>query len=352
MPHFWFCYIRYPKTHAIDRFHSLIYTNDLGKFIQRTLDVGRWTLENPNLEFLTSKVQRSLPQLNTEGIILREIFTDLEIPRFVMPYYEGFNTLESGKLWLGIYRRKDDFPLNFLIELCRLCEETRIGNIGVSNWRSLVIKGIEKTDRIKWEKLLSKYGINVRHAANELNWQTEDDSPEGAALKQYLVKKLGEKDVRTFGLAFAIKMRHKSEVFGSVIIRREPMFRFGKFEPSFFGFLDSFDVFYAQDFNPHTRKRKTFRVGIPKSRLPEEIMKLSKKYYNELTAVKTENPFAKKVSKNKITESKVYRCKDCWTVFDEKTEGSSFENINADYVCPICESEKNTFESVTNDNLV
>ena len=365
VPHFWFCYIRYPKTNTVERFHSLVYSEDLRKFIRRMLDFGLLALEKQNSDTgnrtlnigklkpetisvnSVSNLQSPMFNVNTEGIILREIVTDLNIPRFVMPYYEGINILPDGKLWLGIYRRKDDFPVKFLIELCQLCEETRIGNIGISNWRSLVIKGIEKSDRLKWEKLLGKYGINVRHAANELNWQTEDDSPSGAALKQYLVKKLGRMDMRTFGLVFAIKMRHKSEVFGSVIIRREPMFRFGNFEPSFFGLFDSYDIFYAQDFNPHTRKRKTFRLGIPKSRLPEELANLSKKYFTEFTGTKkTVRSIIKPASKINPTTQTIYRCKDCWSVFDETTEGISFEETSTDYICPMCEAAKTEFEIV------
>jgi len=50
----------------------------------------------------------------------------------------------------------------------------------------LIIKGIENKHRNLWDKLLGKYGINVRHAANELNWQVEDLSPEGLSLKKPL----------------------------------------------------------------------------------------------------------------------------------------------------------------------
>jgi hypothetical protein len=38
--------------------------------------------------------------------------------------------------------------------------------------------------------LLEKFQINMRHAANELNFQVEDNSVEALNLKQYLVKNL------------------------------------------------------------------------------------------------------------------------------------------------------------------
>jgi rubredoxin len=339
IPHFWFCYIRFPKTNTIERFHKLVYTQDLATFSKQ--------LEN-NLQL--SKSSETFGKLDTiefENVIFRQNESDLTIPRFVMPYYEGVNRQTDGKLWLGIYRRNEDFSVKFLTEMCLLCEETRIGKICVTNWRSLIIKGISKEDRFKWEKLLGKHGINVRHANNELNWQTEEDSIKGFKLKQYLVKQFDAMDVRTFGLVFAIKTRHKSEVFGSVIIRREPLFKFGKYEFNPFGFFESYDIFYAEDFNPHTRKRKTFRLGIPKSRLSEELLKLAKKYYSELASEKKTDKI--KLKQAVLLENKahmVHRCGDCWTVFDEITEGVVFEKMDEHYCCPVCEADKTAFQLV------
>jgi rubredoxin len=340
IPHFWFCYIRFPKTNTIERFPKLVYTQDLAVFSKQFED----SLAKPSKD---SEAFGGLGGFDAENVIFRQIDSDLSIPRFVMPYYEGVNGQTDGKLWLGIYRRNEDFSVKFLTEMCQLCEETRMGNICVTNWRSLIIKGISKEDRFKWEKLLGKHGINVRHANNELNWQTEEDSVKGFKLKQYLVKEFDAMDVRTFGLVFAIKTRHKSEVFGSIIIRREPLFKFGKYEFNPFGLLESYDIFYAEDFNPHTRKRKTFRVGIPKSRLSEELLKLAKKYYAELASegkkvkikLKQEDLLVKNVKM-------VHRCTDCWTVFDAHTEGETFENKENDYKCPICDADKAAFELV------
>jgi rubredoxin len=346
IPHFWFCYIRFPKTNTIERFPTLIYTQDIAVFSKQLED---W-LTKP---FKGSETFGKLAAIEFENVIFRQIDNDLTIPRFVMPYYEGVNRQTDGKLWLGIYRRNEDFSVKFLTEMCQLCEETRIGNICITNWRSLIIKGISKEDRFKWEKLLGKHGINVRHANNELNWQTEEDSIKGFKLKQYLVKQFDAMDVRTFGLVFAIKTRHKSEVFGSVIIRREPLFKFGKYEFNPFGLLESYDIFYAEDFNPHTRKRKTFRVGIPKSRLSEELLKLAKKYYAELASEKKTVKI--KLKQEDLLEKKVkmvHRCKDCWTVFDAHTEGGvAFENIASDYVCPVCEADKTSFELVNSHEM-
>jgi hypothetical protein len=345
IPHFWFCYVRFPKSNTIERFSKLVYTQDIAVFAKQ-LEANLLKNESKSLEngFYMAQTRHQAESM-TEGSIFRQIESDLTIPRFVIPYYEGVNRQSDGKLWLGIYRRNDLFPVNFLIELCQLCEETRIGTVCITNWRSLIIKGIAREDRFKWERLLGKYGINVRHANNELNWQTEDDSPKGRALKHYLVKKFDAIDVRTFGLVFAIKTRHKSEVFGSVIIRREPFFRVGKFTFDPFSLFGSYDIFYAEDFNPHTRKRKTFRTGVAKSMLADELLKLTKKYYAELTGEKKRLRFKVKPAPIKAESTSIYhRCRHCWTIFDAHTEGSFAEKET--YSCPICDADKTAFEAV------
>jgi hypothetical protein len=328
IPHFWYCYIRFPKTNTIERFPKLVYTQSIAAFAkQLEAQIEKKVLKMDNVLTI---------DFETDEMIFRQIEQDLTIPRFLMPYYEGINWQSEDKVWLGIYRRNETFSVPFLMEVCQLCEANRIGNICITNWRSLIIKDIPKGDRLQWEKLLGKHGINVRHATNELNWQTEDDSEKGFKLKQYLVKSFDELDARTYGLVFALKTRHKSEVFGSVIIRREPLFRIGKYEFDFFGLLGTYNIFYAEDFNPHTRKRKTFQTGLSKARLPEALLSLAKKYYRELAIVHKTLKIKVKQDKNMELSAVMHmRCRDCWTVLEPKMS-----------ICPTCEAEMVTFEQV------
>jgi hypothetical protein len=328
IPHFWYCYIRLPKTNTIERFPKLIYTPSIAVFAKQLEEqILKHSLEIKNILSIDFEI---------DEIIFRQIEQDLTIPRFMMPYYEGINAQSEDKVWLGIYRRNETFSVQFLMALCQLCEANQIGNICITNWRSLIIKDIPKADRLQWEKLLGKHGINVRHATNELNWQTEDDSEKGFKLKQYLVKSFDELDARTYGLVFAVKTRHKSEVFGSVIIRREPLFRIGKYEFDFFGLFGLYNIFYAEDFNPHTRKRKTFQTGLSKARLPEALLSLTKKYYRELIVIHKTLKINVKQDKNTASfVEKHTRCRDCWTVLDSQMT-----------ICPTCDAEMATFEQV------
>jgi rubredoxin len=346
VPHFWFLFVRFPKTNRIERFPMLVYGQDLA-ILAHKIEVALLTIVPFPDDFL-EKIS-----LHTEGVIFRQMGNDLTIPRFVMPYFEGVNTDRTGKMWLGIYRRNEQFSVDFMIELCQLCQECRVGNIGITAWKSLIIKGIDPKNRFLFEKLLGKHGINVRHGHIELNWQTEDDSPKGFRLKRYLVKQFDAMDVRTFGLVFAIKTRHKSEVFGSVIIRRHGFFEIGGFD--FWGFFGVYDIFYAEDFNPHTRRRRTHQLSVPRWRLANELLNLSKKYFQQLTGEKRALRItAKKTPKSlgeKAVLPEIHQCTSCQTVYDARfgalevgiTEGVAFADLPSDFVCPTCDGEKAGF---------
>ena len=351
VPHFWFLFVRYPKTNRIERFPMLVYGQDLANLAQK-IEVA-FSIITPFPDDFLEKIS-----LHTEGSLFRQIENDLTIPRFVMPYFEGVNTDRTGRMWLGIYRRDEQFSVKFLIELCQLCQETRVGNIGITAWKTLIIKGIDPKNRFLFEKLLGKHGINVRHGHIELNWQTEDDSPKGFRLKRYLVEQFDAMDVRTFGLVFAIKTRHKSEVFGSVIIRRHGFFKIGDFD--FWGFLGVYDIFYAEDFNPHTRRRRTHQLSVPRWRLANELLNLSKKYFQQLTGEKRAlKIIAKKTPKmldNTLISREIYQCSDCLTIYDARfgasevgiTEGVAFADLPDFFVCPTCDAPKSTFHVLEN----
>src|SRR3712207_8245214 len=73
----------------------------------------------------------------------------------------------------------------------------------------LIIKGIQTSHRNLWDYTLGRYRINVRHAANELNWQVEDYDEEGLMLKRHIIRHFDKEDVRTYGLSFAVQTNAK-----------------------------------------------------------------------------------------------------------------------------------------------
>jgi len=342
---YWFLYVRFPKTNQLYCWPSLIYAEDISaisKLIEHEL------LENKDLFY-------DQPAINAEllyekiaaknSIVKQPIQQHLKLPDFQLPYYEGFNSYGNHKLWLGIYRRNESFAVNLLKDVCKICSKTRVGQLHVTPWKSLIIKGIEPKDRKYWGRILDKYQINVRHASNELNWQLENLCPEGLLLKQELVKQFEEADLRTYRLSFAIKTHLKSGLFGSVIIRK---------------IIDeqeqvTFEIHHTRDFNPNTKDFIVYKINLKREQLGTELSDLCNTYYrlrlNQELEVLSE--VAVEEASTKAEAYFVYQCKDCLTIYDQFwgdelndiPAGTDFEDLST-YNCPTCDAPKEDFLAV------
>ncbi|MEO6721534.1 MAG: rubredoxin, partial [Ferruginibacter sp.] len=208
---YWHLFIRFPKTNIIYEWDQLCHTNDIPgitKSIEQIIISNRSAyIDNPNADGAQLFSALSTANLNT-----RPAEKSAELPRFNLPYYEGLNRYDN-KYWLGIYQRDELFNVAFLKDICQLCSDIKSCQLCCTAWKTIMIKGIEEEDKQRWNLLLEKYQINMRHAANELNFQVEDNSVEALELKNYLVKNLSIDDTRTFGVCIGIKTRKKSEIF-------------------------------------------------------------------------------------------------------------------------------------------
>jgi rubredoxin len=345
--HFWHLFIRFPKTNVVYEWKDMLYTNDLvrmSKLIESLIFLYREQFcenEHANGDSLYHLMK-------DEIFITQSVDKPLKLPGFNLPYYEGLNRYNE-KSWLGIYRRDELFPVQFLKEVCLLCLETKIGQICSTPWKSLIIKAIEEKNREQWSNLLAKHQVNVRHAANELNFQVEDNCREGIEIKKYLVSNLHNDDIRTFGVCIGIKTRKKSEVFSSILVRQRPLLRIGNVN-----LFNLYDILCAKDFNPNERTGFVFSSGNPKFVLAEQLRKaiLAYNYFHEK---QMEIPIAKPAAKEpdngikKITY--VNQCIHCHTVYDDSVgepengikAGTLFAQLSQDYCCPLCEAGKEAF---------
>jgi rubredoxin len=347
--HFWHLFIRFPKTNVIYEWADIVYTNDIARMSK---DIEAVILD-PDKSFYDNEDASgdALYALISAGnYITKPAETKLKLPDFNLPYYEGLNRY-FDKSWLGIYRRDELFSTEFLKELCSLCLQTKVGQLCSTPWKSIVIKGIEEKDRIKWNRLLAKHQVNVRHAANELNFQVEDNSAKGLALKNYIVKKLNADDVRTFGVCFGIKCRQKSEVFSTILVKRRPLFRIGGM-----GFFHFYDVLCAKNFNPNERTGFVFSSFNTKSMLPEQLRRAVIAFYN-YQAKQPKQPKVKPKTIIQVTPEKkefVQQCPQCKTVYDEAVgdpengiaPGVLFEQLPSAYCCPLCEAPVSDYQKV------
>lgn len=347
-PHFWHLFIRFPRTNVIYEWDQLVYTNDVARMSKHIEGLifqhAEQFYDNPaaNGDHLFQLVKQ-------ESYITKTAEASARLPAFNLPYYEGLNRYHD-KYWLGIYRRDELFDIAFLKDICRLCLQTKIGQVCSTPWKSLIIKNITEKDRPLWNNLLAKHQVNVRHAANELNFQVEDNCQEGLKLKRYLLRRLNNEDIRTFGICIGIKTRRKSEVFSSILVRRRPLLSIAGL-----GLFFVYDILCAQDFNPNERTGFVFSKDNPKFLLAEQLRRAILLYYrqqlNSIHAIEKAAIPKKETAPAGEKPAQVHQCPHCFTVYDEAfgepangiPKGTSFAALPADYTCPLCEAEKSEF---------
>lgn len=333
---YWHFYIRFPKTNQFYQWPSLVYSDDIALLAKITEDV----IFNQKEHFFDQKVNELFFYKTVSSKIRTSVnhrSEPLKVPDFYLPYYEGFNKYGNNKYWLGVYRRNELFPLEFLKDVCNLCIKTRNGQIYTTPWKSIIVKGIEQPDRIAWGAILDRYRLNVRHAANELNWQIEDLCKEGLSLKQQLVREFEEADLRTYRLSFAIKTQSQTGLLGSIVIKKQ--------SPGIF------TIQHTRDFNPNSKSLIAYKDELSANELAPALAELCERYYS-ISAKDTgpANSREQKSGSNEPARRQVHQCKNCLSIYDERygdelngiTAGTCFENIE-DYTCPVCESAKADF---------
>ncbi|QIX62213.1 rubredoxin [Hymenobacter sp. BT18] len=341
---YWHLHLRFPRTGHLYTWPHLVYSEDvpgLSAAIERVLlpTVGQFDND------LTTAGIRLYAQVSAaQPLGPRVVAGPLALPPFMLPYYEGFN--RSGQqLWLGIYRRNEQFSLAFLRDMAQVCLQTRVGQLCTTPWKSLIIKGISPADRPQWDAVLCRHRLNVRHAANELNWQVEDNCPTGLALKHELVRYLNEEDVRTYQLCFAIKTRPQTGLFGSIIIRTQP----GRA-----GGAEQYEVLHTRDFNPNSRDFVSFRQQVRPDMLGWYLAELCHLFYAQIgaqTPLEPETTAQLPAENPRSATTPLSRCRRCLTVYDPAygdpqqgvAPGTTWAAL-PNYHCPTCEAPAAEFE--------
>jgi len=270
--HYWHLFIRFPKTNIVYEWKDVVHTESIAPMslrIEETIlqEAGRF-YDNPEADG-----EALYALVSNQGMNCKAAGGPLALPPFKLPYYEGLNRYQD-RYWLGIYRRDELFSIKFLKEVCQLCIDTGINEICTTPWKTIIIKNIVEEKRKDWNNLLDEYQINVRHAANELNFQVEDNNMDALKLKQHLVKYLNDDDTRTFGVCIGIKTRKKSEVFCSILVKRKPVIRIGSW-----GLFYMYDILCAKDYNPNERTAFVFSRDNPKFVLAEQLRRAVLSFY-------------------------------------------------------------------------
>lgn len=346
MGNYWFLHIRFPGTNIFYRWSTLVYSDDIAGLCK--------FLEAPLLQTVVD-----IPQAGEElGRRMERLAADsgefhfhsLSQPfieqLFKLPYYEGFNAYQD-RLWLGVYRRSETFTVAFLKDICTICIRNRVGQVYTTPWKSIIIKDILPGDRSEWDAILDKHRINLRHALNELNWQTEDYNLDGIMLKHQLVGELNALDVRTYKLCFGIKIHGKTGVWGSVILR----YLSGAGERSWY------QIQRTSDFNPNSKDLIVYRDRVKRADLCSELIGLCDEFYifQELSRPRANEDVAPVVVDEEGEAVVIYQCQRCLTRYDPSwgdltqavPAGVPFADLPAGYICSVCGAARNSFRLLT-----
>ncbi len=332
---YWYVYLRFRHIQQAPwQMPLLVYTEDLVK-VAKALEeeeVAERGWDYKKLyEFLTDNVQ-----MNTQPVT-----ENLVLPETHFPYYEGIHRQADEKYWLGLYWRNNQYKISTLKAIVERCIEMEVDKVTMTPWKSFIIKGILEKDRLSWEKLMGKFGMNLRHSALELNWHLPALDQEALDLKFYLVRELDKQDISTYGLTFTIKTSSDITLFTSVVIEKEE--NIGK---------DMYNLLYSKNFNPNLTEYEYYAKDVHKSVLASLVVELSKVYYDSLHEQQSESPKVKSIRDN--IEKELYQCGCCQTVYDAEygdpaagtPSGTAFLQLPPNYKCPTCGTGKEGYHKM------
>ncbi len=340
---YWYLYIRDPrKGNMLECWPRLIFGQDIPKIAKE--------IEKLFLEFLPFTVEELYLMFRNNHIRInyKAIPNKLKFQNTAFPYYEGLNAMLNNQYWLGLYWRNNQYDIDFMTAACRLCQETNISKINIIPWKAFIIKGVKSSDRLRWEKLMGKFGINERHSSLELNWHLPVRDSEALELKRFLVRELDQQDISTHGLTFTIKTNREMFYFTSLVIEKcqEADAKPGEY----------YNILYARNFNPTLIAYQTYVRSVTKEMIPAILIELSKLYFRQL------NPEKVQVHEDAKPEIQfnpgliAYQCPNCLTIYDTKfgdavsqiPPGVPFNDLPDSYVCHVCGSTKKYFMAIQN----
>ncbi|MDN5204335.1 rubredoxin domain-containing protein [Fulvivirgaceae bacterium BMA10] len=345
---YWFLYLRFPRGEKVlEEWPVLVFSYDIPKVAKVLEEIYFDQGQLPINELFEHTINR----VSTNN---RNIENKLKLPEGIFPYYEGFHKMEGDNYWLGLYWRNNKYDIEFIKHFCDLCMTAdTVKQIIITPWKSFIIKGIQWKERIKWEKLLGKFGINIRHSSVELNWHLPLLDKQALELKRYLVRAFDQNDISTYGLTFTIKTA-PMVLFTSIVIEKNRTSRYAhKYD-----LITTFNILYSKDFNPNSTEYMTFAEEVEKEDLAPLLMELSKMYYKQLKY--SPAPKAVTTTKPGVLFTKVYQCKNCLTIYNKDygdpesgiVAGTSFEMLPDTYRCPLCDEHKSNYELMEVHELI
>lgn len=236
--------------------------------------------------------------------------------------------------------------------MCDLCFDCKIGENLYYSLESFIIKGIPKERKLDWEKFLGKKGINVRRSL-ELNWHLPVATEWALNLKTFLVRTLDQFDISTYGLTFGLSdYNREGHYFTSIVVEKNESPK----DLKSIKIRNTYNILFAKNFDPNTKEYIVHTQDVDKLELPNILIELSKKYFEELgnTVFEANTTTVKK--EKKIEET--HQCPECLTIYTPEfgdviqgiEKGVLFKDLPRVLLFP-CDSPKTNFIVLTGQQL-
>jgi len=339
---YWYLNLKLPHWDKFVYYPVLIFSYDIPKISE---EIEKIYKDADEVNELFDLINATLQTNN------RTIEKELEVFYEPFPYYEGMNKIGTGGYWLGLYWRNNRYDLSFLKDFSDFCLDHKIGKICITPWKSFIVKGIYKKDKISLEKFLGKRGINVRHSSLELNWHLPLADKEALNLKEFIVKSFDQNDISTYGMTFGISNHGENKTyFTTAMVEKNK-------NPDIvknFQVRPTYNVLHSKNFHPNTRDYVVYAQDVDKIELPGLLMELSKMYFEKLGEVGIEKELKKEAEKLPVL-TEVHQCSECMTIYDsafgdQKAKvkpNTLFGDLPENYRCNVCEGSKELFVKTT-----
>lgn len=322
---FWYVYLRLDKRKETRwQLPVMVYSDDIA-IVSRAIE--QFYTNDPDISY--QAISRQL--IEEVRVNYQPVTEELVFPDTIFPYYEGINRMSDGRYWLGLYWRENKYNTEILKAICERCLQTEVGKICLTPWKSFIVKGIQENDRIGWEKLMGKAGMNLRHSALEMNWHLPALDQEALELKIYLVRTLDQQDISTYGLTFTIKSNDDITLFTNIVIEKS----------NNTGHDPTYNILYSKDFNPNSGEYIRYATEVNREVIAPLLIELSQIYFDQLAEEVTDRPGLQYTD---LISRPMYQCQHCLTVYDEQygdpargvAASTPFTNLPESYRCPVC----------------
>lgn len=248
---------------------------------------------------------------------------------------------ESGDYTLGIPAQRVPLPCQFLVDLAVLSRRLAIGTAYVTPWKSLLLHGIRREQRMAFEKLLLRHRVSVYPGGWDTVCFNDFHSEPCRIAGNALLRTLNETAPHPGDLRLGLVECEGIAPDTPIVVRAEVPTR--RRWP--FGHAPRYAVYLRDNFDRQHPTLTLFAGGIPARGLADAVLAAVRRYSAEESAP---SPPADPVPVSTIA---TYCCSECGAEYSPLygdprggiEAGTRFEELPMTWRCPTCEAPQSAY---------